>query len=64
VAERAEIEENEFNLNLPRYVDTFEPEAYISIPDALDGLKSAASERGSAAKRLGDLLMKFGMQAH
>ena len=26
VSERAAIEENEFNLNLPRYVDTFEPE--------------------------------------
>ena len=26
VAEKDEIEENEFNLNLPRYVDTFEPE--------------------------------------
>ena len=27
VVDRAEIEENEFNLNLPRYVDTFEPES-------------------------------------
>ena len=26
VVERVEIEENEFNLNLPRYVDTFVPE--------------------------------------
>jgi type I restriction-modification system DNA methylase subunit len=27
----AEIEENEFNLNIPRYVDTFEPEPEIDI---------------------------------
>jgi type I restriction enzyme M protein len=26
-----EIEENEFNLNIPRYVDTFEPEQEIDI---------------------------------
>jgi len=25
------IEENEFNLNIPRYVDTFEPEPEIDI---------------------------------
>ena len=28
----AEIQENEFNLNIPRYVDTFEPEPEIDIP--------------------------------
>ncbi len=30
-ASYAEIEENEFNLNIPRYVDTFEPEPEIDI---------------------------------
>ena len=30
-----EIEENEFNLNVPRYVDTFEPEPRIDVKDAL-----------------------------
>lgn len=35
VIEREEIEENEFNLNLPRYVDTFEPEERIEISDAM-----------------------------
>ena len=29
VVGRAEIEENEFNLNLPRYVDTFDPEKVL-----------------------------------
>ncbi len=27
-----EVEENEFNLNIPRYVDTFEPEPEVGIP--------------------------------
>jgi len=31
VATRKEIEENEYNLNIPRYVDTFEEEAEINI---------------------------------
>ncbi len=31
VATKEEIEENEFNLNIPRYVDTFEEEAEIDI---------------------------------
>jgi type I restriction enzyme M protein len=35
VTERPEIEANEFNLNVPRYVDTFEPEERIEIADAL-----------------------------
>lgn len=41
VSDRAEIEENEFNLNLPRYVDTFEPEEKIEIGDALSLLGDA-----------------------
>jgi len=31
VATFDEIKENEFNLNIPRYVDTFEEEAEIDI---------------------------------
>jgi type I restriction enzyme M protein len=40
VVDRAEIEENEFNLNLPRYVNTFEPEEDILIEDALRELEA------------------------
>jgi len=49
IVERPEIEENEFNLNLPRYVDTFEPEEEIEIGDALTGLNVAS--RASLLKR-------------
>ena len=31
IADFAEIEENDFNLNIPRYVDTFEEEEPIDI---------------------------------
>jgi type I restriction enzyme M protein len=58
VSERAEIAENEFNLNVPRYVNTFEPEEEIKIPDALEALQSA---EGSAAEALAVLrrLLQF-----
>jgi type I restriction enzyme M protein len=56
VAERAEIEENEFNLNLPRYVDTFEPEEDIEIGVALKELQSAEEASDHAVKRLRGLL--------
>jgi type I restriction enzyme M protein len=31
VADFAEIKENDFNLNIPRYVDTFEPEPDVDM---------------------------------
>jgi type I restriction enzyme M protein len=34
IVDLADIEENEFNLNIPRYVDTFEPEEEIKLVDA------------------------------
>jgi len=43
VADRAEIEDNEFNLNLPRYVDTFEPEEEIGIEEAMMNLELASN---------------------
>lgn len=42
VAERPETEENEFNLNLPRYVDTFPPEEEIPLPSAMEALAAAS----------------------
>jgi type I restriction enzyme M protein len=46
VAEKDEMEENEFNLNLPRYVDTFAPEEEIKLSEALKEL-SQADEKAS-----------------
>lgn len=35
IADMDELEENEFNLNIPRYVDTFEPEEEIDLKEAI-----------------------------
>ncbi|WP_334352778.1 type I restriction-modification system subunit M [Companilactobacillus sp. HBUAS56257] len=39
VAPMSEIEENDFNLNIPRYVDTFEPEPEIDLGDITKEIK-------------------------
>ena len=56
VADRAEIEENEFNLNLPRYVDTFEPEEEIPIEEALRALTIAEEAAQASRATLHQLL--------
>jgi type I restriction enzyme M protein len=60
VSERAEIEENEFNLNLPRYVDTFEPEEKIELPDAINALQVAEESFVNAKNVLFGLLTRYG----
>jgi type I restriction enzyme M protein len=56
VAEKAEIEENEFNLNLPRFVDTFEPEEEIVLDKALAELAASVEATGVTQKKLDELL--------
>jgi type I restriction enzyme M protein len=55
-----EIEENEFNLNIPRYVDTFDPEPRIEVGDALKALHAAEGAEREAGKALEELLAKAG----
>ena len=59
----AEIEENEFNLNIPRYVDTFEPEPRIEVKDALKALGEAEKAVGDAEAVLKRLLRGVGYGA-
>jgi len=50
VADITELEENEFNLNVPRYVDISEPEEQIDIQEAYDELKESYSEQDKLKK--------------
>lgn len=36
IANKEDVDENEYNLNIPRYVDTFEPEIEIDLGDAIN----------------------------
>jgi type I restriction enzyme M protein len=60
VSERPEIEDNEFNLNLPRYVDTFEPEEKIEIASAVAGLRAASMKSLRKRRELRALLKTNG----
>ena len=52
VADLEELEENEFNLNVPRYVDISEPEEQINIQEAYDDLKDTYSEQDKLKKQV------------
>lgn len=60
VVDIAEIKENEFNLNIPRYVDTFEPEPRVDVSAALSALSLAESSLRDAETELRSLLKKAG----
>ena len=55
-----DIEDNEFNLNIPRYVDTFEPEPRVEVKDALEALREAEAAARRAEEVLGSLLQQYG----
>lgn len=59
VVSQEEIEDNEFNLNIPRYVDTFEPEPVPSVRDA-QSLRHAQAAATDAEADLADLLAAAG----
>src|SRR5262249_45929630 len=60
VVEMAEIDENEFNLNIPRYADTFEPEEPIDVNQAVRELDEAEEERRKAESELRSQLKGVG----
>ena len=60
VVDMEEVEENEFNLNVPRYVDTFDPEPLIEVKDALAALEDAEAKAQDARAALVGLLKGIG----
>ena len=56
IVDMEEIEENEFNLNIPRYVDTFEPEEQINLEEAIAEFQKAMKEETDAMSSLNELL--------
>ncbi|MCQ2269614.1 MAG: type I restriction-modification system subunit M [Bacteroidales bacterium] len=56
VVDMDEIEENEYNLNIPRYVDTFEPEEEIDLAQAIADYQAAAKAESEVDSLLNALL--------
>lgn len=60
VVDLKEIEENDFNLNISRYIDTLEPEKPIDVQAELAKLWDAEKARDEAASRMNALLKEMG----
>jgi type I restriction enzyme M protein len=56
-----EIRENEFNLNIPRYVDTFEPEPDIDIRAVRQEIATLEGELATVQKELARHLKELGL---
>ena len=59
IVDMDDIEENEFNLNIPRYVDTFEPEEQIDLKTAIMDFQKAISAENQVETELNELLNKL-----
>ena len=44
VEDMKEIEENDYNLNIPRYVDTFEPEPEVDLQEVANDIRKVQTE--------------------
>jgi len=59
VADRDEIKENEFNFNVPRYVDISEPEVPIDIQETINEIKKLDKEREKLEDKVWDDLREL-----
>ena len=62
VIDFAEITDNEYNLNIPRYVDTFEPEPAIDVAVVVRELEKAEVSRLKADAELMAILAEVGYE--
>ena len=62
-ATRAEIEENDFNLNIPRYVDTFEPEKPVDLEAVATEIRDLEAKLGVTRQKLDGYLRELGLPA-
>ena len=61
VASTDEIKENEFNLNIPRYVDTFEEEEPVNMDEVKEKIKKIKAEIVNVEKQMEKYLKELGL---
>jgi type I restriction enzyme M protein len=61
VATREEIIQNDYNLNIPRYVDTFEEEAPVDIEAVQQNITRLKAEIAEAEKQMEAYLKELGL---
>ena len=60
-ASRAEIRENDYNLNIPRYVDTFEEEELVDIDEVKRNIASIEAELSQVQAQMKKYLEELGL---
>jgi type I restriction enzyme M protein len=63
VAELSEVEENDYNLNIPRYVDTFEEEEPVDLAEVSEKLVELEKEMGETEKVIAGFCEELGIKA-
>lgn len=63
VAELSEIEENDYNLNIPRYVDTFEEEESIDLSEVSKEIKQVDKDMVAIDKKIAGFCDELGIEA-
>lgn len=61
VASIDEIKENDYNLNIPRYVDTFEEEEEVNIPAVQKEIEGLEKELAGVRKQMDSYLKELGL---
>ncbi|WP_290432547.1 type I restriction-modification system subunit M [uncultured Parasutterella sp.] len=61
LATKEEIEQNEYNLNIPRYVDTMEKEAEIDLQEVFDELRAISTEQEKVTSTLNGFFEELGL---
>ena len=61
LADLKEIEENDFNLNIPRYVDTFEKEEIVDIKEVAEDIKEIKKELEETEKTINWFCKELGI---
>jgi len=63
VAQIVDVRENDFNLNIPRYVDTFEEEEPVQLDAVAGELKDLEVEMQETDKVIADYCKQLGIEA-
>ena len=61
VSTLAEMEENEYNLNIPRYVDTFEEEAEIDVTEVKNEISKLENQLSEVQLKMNDYLKELNL---
>ena len=61
IATLDEIKENDYNLNIPRYVDTFEEEELIDIDEVKKNISDIESELADVQAKMAEYLKELGL---